>query len=418
MNNKKSPSRVHYFEQQYLRRQEFADEQAYQIALRRRHNNGHHRWGIVVGLEVTQEEGTLVVRPGMAIDGYGRELVLEAKRSISAEEFPRLGSNRLDVWLYYELVEGAGAPVSYLPCGDDRSDDYYRSDESPRLVLERAGVSRINARRPKHVPVAVLDAVAPLETPDDPLVVWPVYLGRVTYAPEEQDPEKRFLIDASDRPYVGLLAEVIDHPANATRVEVGRASTQDEQRQVNETMYVYKATGDRAFAVFVPPQDVESDRVDLRPRFEIDVKDNNYLRGETTVYGNLQIAGGAVQFTKPAQVDSNDNRDYPSIYRVASNGNDELRFDLGKVAVPPPQQPRVFTIGITTDDGLFRPSLKLEYLVPAGASEPQPLLTVYGDLTVNGLLNSPDIIARSLSTETLNALLSSFQAGVIAAGGK
>ena len=99
MDNLTLPLRVHYFPQQYLRRQDFSDEQAYQVALRRRHNIAHHSWGIVIGLDLAVEEGQLLVRPGLAIDGYGRELFLPAKFPISTGEFTRLGSNRLDVWL-------------------------------------------------------------------------------------------------------------------------------------------------------------------------------------------------------------------------------------------------------------------------------------------------------------------------------
>src|SRR5688500_13562346 len=96
-----TPSRVRYFERQYLRRQDFADEQGYQLALSRRHNITHHSWGIVLGLEIALEEGSLVVRPGLAIDGYGRELLLRFRKPILTDEFQHLGSDRLDVWLYY-----------------------------------------------------------------------------------------------------------------------------------------------------------------------------------------------------------------------------------------------------------------------------------------------------------------------------
>jgi hypothetical protein len=342
-------------------------------------------------------------------------LLLAAKRQISIGEFQRLGSNRLDVWLYYDSVAGTRAPSGYVACRNDGSDTYYRTDDMPRLVLERAGVSRVNARLPKGVPAAIIDSPAQLETRDDPLMVWPIYLGRLTYVPEEQDPQKQFLIDASDRPYAGVVAEVIDHPANATRVEIGKVSKQDDQRQVGETTYIYKATGDRAFAVFVPPREnPASGNVSLEPRFEIDTDGNNYLRGAAAVHGNLQMAGGAVQFTQPAQVDDTTPRSHPSLYRATGTFGDELRIDLGDMS----NQNRVFVIGYTADDGSFRPSMKLEYKRPEAGKDPQPLLTIYGDLKLEGLLFSPDVLDRSLSTETLNALLSSFQAGAIAAGGR
>jgi hypothetical protein len=404
-------SRVNYFRNQYLRRQDFSDEQAYQIALQRRHNIGQHSWGIVVGLELAFENGALVVRPGLAIDGYGRELLLPVKKPIDSVEFLRLGSNRLDVWLFYENTLGAGAPSGYVACGETAG-NYYRSNETPRIFLERAAVSRVTARRPKSVPATILEAPTQLQTNDDPLAVWPVYLGRLTYQPEEPDLAKQVLVDASDRTYVGVTAEVIDHPASACRIEIGKASQSDEQRQVGDTTYTYKnTTHKRAFAVFVPPDD--PGEVELAPRFEIDLDGNNYLRGKDTIYGNLQMAkGGAVQFTEPAKVDETVARDKPSVYRASDTGFDELRIDLGT------QDDRTLVIGFTAEDGSFQTSIKLEYSQPSGASSPQPLVTIYGDLKMNGLLDSPNVLERSLTAETLNALLASFQAGSIAAGGQ
>ncbi|MFN8564815.1 MAG: hypothetical protein U0703_25050 [Anaerolineae bacterium] len=62
--------RVHYYDRQFLRAQDFTDEQAYQIAMRRRHNLSHHIWGIVRGLELefNQPDGVFVIKPGIAVD--------------------------------------------------------------------------------------------------------------------------------------------------------------------------------------------------------------------------------------------------------------------------------------------------------------------------------------------------------------
>ncbi len=414
MDNLTLPLRVHYFPQQYLRRQDFSDEQAYQVALRRRHTIAHHSWGIVIGLDLAVEEGQLLVRPGLAIDGYGREQFLPAKFPISTGEFARLGSNRLDVWLNYDAIPGSQPPPGYLSCDPSHPDAYYRTDETPRVSLERAPVSRVNARRPKAVPPALVDSPAQLQTPDDPRVLWPVYLGRLTFSPDETDPQKQILIDASDRPYAGIVAEAIDHPADATRVEVGRIADRPDQRVVAGTTVIYNKTSPRGFAVFVPPADADPQTASLQldPRFEIDTSGRNFLRGATTLHGNLEMAGGAVQFTDPAHVDDTVTRANPSIYRASVTSNDELRIDLGDLSKNP-----VFVIGFTGDDGTFKPSLKLSYVIPDASPDPQPIVTVYGDLVLNGLVQSPDIIFRSLSAEALNALISSFQAGVIAAGG-
>ena len=410
MDNSTLPSRVHYFPQQYLRREDFSDEQSYQLALCRRHNIAHHSWGIVIGLDLAVEEGQLVVRPGLAIDGYGRELFLPASFPISTGEFTRLGSNRLDVWLNYDAVPGSAPPSGYLSCDPLHPEAYYRTNETPRVSLERAPVSRVKPREPKPVPPALARASAQLLTPDDSRVLWPVYLGRLTYQPDEGDPQKQMVIDASDRPYAGIVSEAIDHPGNATRVAVGRVADRPDQRTVGGTTITYAKTSPGGFAIFVPPVDADASAtaIQLDPRFEIDPTGKNFLRGDTTLYGNLEMAGGAVQFTDVAHIDENVPRDNPSIYRAAK---DELRIDLGKLT-----DKSAFVIGFTTDDGSFRPSLKLSYVIPDASQEPQPVLTVYGDLVLNGLVQSPDIIFRSLSTEALNALLSSFQAGVIAAG--
>ena len=75
--SKDTIARVHYFERQFLRTEDFSDEQAYHLAMRRRHNIGQHSWGVVYGLSLaTDNLGNPCVQPGFAIDGYGRELVL------------------------------------------------------------------------------------------------------------------------------------------------------------------------------------------------------------------------------------------------------------------------------------------------------------------------------------------------------
>lgn len=406
MTQASSTSRVNYFDHQFLRRQDFADEQTYQIAMRRRHNIAHHNWGIVVGLEVAVEEGSLVVRPGMAIDGYGRELFLPVKSPISSDDFLRLGSNRLDVWLFYENTSGADAPAGYVACGEDDGGRNYRTSERPRVFLERARAGRIDARKPRAVPAVVINSSSQLQTTDNPLVVWPIYLARVTFNREETDPSKVFLIDSTDRTYVGVMAETIDHPANAARLEVGKTATEEDTRTIGETTIVYKKNNERAFAVFVP-----SLKEKLDPRFEIDTNDNNYLRGTTNLLGNLLMAKGVIQFTEGTVPQDEAQRDDPMIYRALGEG-DHLRIDLGKIT----DTERALVIGLTNDDGSFRPSMKLEYLVPDGGADPQPVLTIYGDLKLNGLITSAGTIERTLNEETLNALLASFQAGMGAAG--
>lgn len=69
--------RLNYFTHQFLREQDFKDEQAYHLEMRRRHNRCLHAWGVVEGLEVRKKgEREITIDPGMAMDGQGREIIL------------------------------------------------------------------------------------------------------------------------------------------------------------------------------------------------------------------------------------------------------------------------------------------------------------------------------------------------------
>jgi len=72
-----SIKKPHYFRYQFLGEQDFKDEQAYHVEMRRRHNRMLHGWGVVDGLEVKKiNDREIVVESGMAIDKDGREVVL------------------------------------------------------------------------------------------------------------------------------------------------------------------------------------------------------------------------------------------------------------------------------------------------------------------------------------------------------
>ena len=408
------PSRVRYFPQQYLRRQDFSDEQGYLLALGRRHNITHHSWGIVAGLEIVIENDGLVVLPGLAIDGYGRELLLRSRYGISKDQFKHLGSDRLDVWLYYESTPGSPAPPGFVGC-DETDKGNYRFNETPRVFLERARSSRIT--KPPNVPDQLLNASAQLETPDNPLTTWPVYLGRVIFLPQEEDPAKQNIIDLSDRRYAGVVAEVVDHPATENRIQLG-AMSEATTRRIGDKDFIYNTKKGRSFGIFVPDKasvGATFDVLPLDPRFSID-PDGNSLRGTTTVYGNVELPGGAIQFGKGEpenEISTVVSHENPSIYRVSDAAIDELRIDLGTYDETKQQK---FVIGFTSEDGVFTPSITLEYSVPPGGTEPQALLTIAGDLKLDGLVECKNLLDRTLASETIAALIASLQSGTIAAG--
>jgi hypothetical protein len=71
-------TRNKYFAGKVLSEQDFTAEQTYVREKVRLHNLNLHGWGIASGLKVstTSDRKGIVVSPGMALDRYGRELVL------------------------------------------------------------------------------------------------------------------------------------------------------------------------------------------------------------------------------------------------------------------------------------------------------------------------------------------------------
>src|SRR5687767_9169717 len=100
------PTRVRFYDRQFLQAEDLRAEQSYHLQMRWRHNLAQHSWGIVAGLELRLdglgEQARLVIDRGMALDGYGRELVLahaEAKRLADYNK-----ETSYDVWLDYRLL--------------------------------------------------------------------------------------------------------------------------------------------------------------------------------------------------------------------------------------------------------------------------------------------------------------------------
>ncbi|HRI62765.1 MAG TPA: tail fiber domain-containing protein [Polyangium sp.] len=77
-------SRVRYYDGEYLKDDEFIDEQRYHIDRRQRHDRLLHVTGVADGMELAVGNSTtLVVRAGTAIDDLGQPILVDADRSIA-----------------------------------------------------------------------------------------------------------------------------------------------------------------------------------------------------------------------------------------------------------------------------------------------------------------------------------------------
>jgi len=396
-------SRVNYFERQYLRLAEFRDEQAYHISIRRRHNLSHHSWGIVTGLEVVLEAGVPVVRPGLAVDGYGRELLLSDRFTIDKTMFDRYGTNRLDLWLEYDIA-AADAGASVASCNPSEPRQGYRAIERARLTIERASPGPVEARRPSVVPPEAVDAILG-DTPDDPSRRWPVYLGRLSMKiPEDGKPV--YTVEPTSLAYIGLNAEIIDHPGNPSRIELGHASdvNDPDTRTVAGTPWEYEGNADREFAVFVPTDDPKTA---LRPTIAV-YSTGTEIRGATVVHGNLILDGSSLVFADAVpELDAPKDPD-PALYRVGGGGTDELRIDLGQLTTP--TTVRKLVLGLVKD-GEFKAALEIS--IQQGAT---PTVTVKGDLRVEGVFRGSDIRLRTLSQDLIPQLAGMLQMGILSGG--
>jgi hypothetical protein len=70
--------RMHYYDGEFLKQDDFTTEQSYHLGMRRLHNQYLHTPGVVYGLEVTAGDNMVTISPGVAVDADGHELILDA----------------------------------------------------------------------------------------------------------------------------------------------------------------------------------------------------------------------------------------------------------------------------------------------------------------------------------------------------
>ncbi|MBP8947360.1 MAG: hypothetical protein KBG73_00860 [Candidatus Promineofilum sp.] len=384
-------NRVNYYERQFLRAQDFRDEQAYHIAMRRRHAIAQHSWGIARGLELLVEpEGGVFVQPGLAIDGYGRELLLPERRAISATVFDEIGSDRVNVYLYYGRVESTPPRPGYDEC---EAGQFTRAQEQVNLRLVRAD-PEADPRCPREVPAGDLDFNPARRPPDSPLAGWPVFVGQLV-----RDAAGVASALTTGRPYVGLVGEAILTPSRRARVVIGDAPP--------------AAPNDRRFAVFLRAEDDDLCGVAPAPEAQLEITTTDAgaddsglqrwatridLRGETTVYGNVAISAGALQVDDEA---TEPGAPQPwRVYRVTTPAMDgggdtqEMRIEMPeKPANGPPSH---VTVGAW--------SSQAKRFVPCLTVTNDCRVIVQGNLIAADFIEDPRLMAaRADAAQTLMA---------------
>ncbi len=209
--------RLYYYNRQYLGFKDFRDEQQYHIDMRRRHNIAHHTWGIVAGLELERKEtfqGSGIyetfVKPGMAVDGFGREIVvfssvpldtIKVGDQVAGATLPA----RLKVWIAYDVEKADPPKPGYEVC--DAGDQFMRIRETYKLIYSDAPAFKGRNHDDRQTWPQASE-----ELPDDPVSTpWPVYVGTVVWNTNPQNPSQKVIanieiFDSRDdkrRHYVG-----------------------------------------------------------------------------------------------------------------------------------------------------------------------------------------------------------------------
>ena len=207
MANDLYPTRVRFTDGQFLQAADLADEQTYHLLMRWRHNLGLHSWGILTGLEIQLATAPgspleMLVLGGMALDGYGREIVLA--QPAPAAPFANDFNAVYDVLIGYNHSREKSTTDGAL--GRNRCPAPRFVEQPAVVVVKTADRPGSDPTRPGEVPEGDLDFTADGLPPDDPNRPWPVLLGRVSYSGDS------WVVDSSVRRYAGLIADRIEAP--------------------------------------------------------------------------------------------------------------------------------------------------------------------------------------------------------------
>jgi hypothetical protein len=254
--------RVHYYERQYLTAADFRAEQAYHRDMRRRHNLAHHTWGIVVGLELVEKtEGqtlSVYVQPGMAVDGYGREIIVRSPYKLDPMLFDRFNTlAHRQVWISYDESDALPPAFGFDVCEVENT--LRRTVEGWRIEIDPGTHTRddviVDGRVIGPPPTAPVpgelylppDLSAPYqELPADDVTdrLWLVRLGTVQW----DGPNQRFVAAAAgrlneSRSHVGAVAAQLLAPGQALSIKPRLAALETTAKEFAKVEGPLRVTG-------------------------------------------------------------------------------------------------------------------------------------------------------------------------------
>lgn len=234
--------RMNYFQFQQVGAEDFRIQQAYHRDQLRRHALGPHTWGIVGGCRIVETERAgdpgfvdIQVTPGLAIDGFGREIVVLEPARVAPELFAAYDGERvIELWLHYDEFASRTGNDKLAICALDGS--YSRVIESYRLIVgtftpprdplivggDQAKPALSNGQPDGGAPIEPDDSsIAWQEFPDiERNAFWPVRLGSVHWdgSVNKFRPAASPSVLATQRHYAGLVGASLLAEGQALRV--------------------------------------------------------------------------------------------------------------------------------------------------------------------------------------------------------
>jgi hypothetical protein len=363
-------ARPRYRERQVLTASDLAAQQDYLVALRRRHLGAAHSWGVVEGLALTSGGPAVAVQPGVAVDGFGRELVLRAPAVVDAEALASVGTPAADVWLLYGRLAEQPPTPGRRRCGPGR---HSRWVEEPCLRLTPAA-DALDPRDPPGVSDTDLEFDPSRTPPDGSSPPWPVYLGRVERR-DAADGAVTFISDLSRRPYAGAVGELLRHPARA-----------DALRADGSTFEPIRVDG----------------AGDTRLDADTDVADDVTLAEAAAAARTTSFASAS-----PEPEDAAPWTVYRTIAAADGRRVNQLRIEIEDPADQGDRARYALSIGHRDDEGRFVRCLTVG---------PDCVVTIDGRLAIDGVLKQGPVGVDPDDPRFLGAVLSRWLRGIAIAG--
>jgi hypothetical protein len=273
--------RLNYRDGQYLGVADFVAEQQYHRDMRRRLNLTQDSWGIYVGLELSEQprEGSttavdVFITPGIAIDGFGREIVNFAPYRLEPALFARFTVEQwLEVWIAFATEQTDLPRFGYELCDDP--DLRYRTRETFKVEIG-----------PRSTP---LDPIVVAGTPTPPTAAsLPPDLSVPFQALPEDEERARWLVQLGSVHWDGTSGFLESEPGDEavrTRGRVYGGAIASHTYAIDNTWELISR--------------LRGERVEGCVRGTLTVEDLIVGRGQ-----GIELDGGALTLMTPAGVDN------------------------------------------------------------------------------------------------------------------